>query len=154
METFNLQRIFDEREDWYDNWFKQYKETVSKFIDIVKNNDDWTDDDLYDLICTQDNHIANSGQWGTIYNTDNNPEFDRIKGKWESDLKPIINEIVKCGDITPRQFEEFRKIFTSCCNKTKKMAANRVLAAFLPNVLTTTIHERDFYYVEDELKKR
>ncbi len=152
-ETFNLQKIFDEREDSFDEWFDKYKKIVGRFIHIVKDNAEWTDADLKDLIVTQDNHISNNGQ-GVIYNTANNPEFENIKGKWESDLKPIINEIVKNNDITLKQFEDFRKIFTSCCNSKKIMAANRVLAAFLPNVLTTTVNEDKFYKVEEELKKR
>lgn len=150
----DLQRIYDERDYWYNEWFHKYKETVSKFINNIKNDIDWTDDDLYLLICAQDNHIANNGQWGTIYNTDKNPEYKKILHKWSSELLPIIQSAVKEGDISTEEFSRFRKIIFSCCKKKKKLAANRIMSAFLPEVLTTTVDENEFLYVENKLKER
>lgn len=153
MDVINLQDIFNERDDWFDNWFENYKKVVAHFIELIKNNEKWTDEDLSRLILEQSNSIADNGQWGKIYNTNKNPEFDNIKAKWDLELLPIIKEVVQNNNITTNQFEKFRNIFMSCCNKNKKLAANRVLAAFLPNLLTTTVNESDFYYVEDKLKE-
>ncbi len=152
MKICDLQTIYDEREDWFNDWFEKYKNRVTHFRKLIEDNIKWSDDDLFWLIQAQDNNVANNGQWGTIYNTDKNTEFDKIKAKWESDLLPIIREIVKDNDITKDQFQKFRDIFISCCTRKKILAANRVLAAFLPNVLTTTVNESDFYYVEDHLR--
>ena len=154
MGTIDLQNIFDERDEWYDRWFENYQKTVEHFIDLIENGKNWEEADLSKLIYEQSNSIADNGQWGKVYNTDRNPEYDNIRAKWDSDLLPIINNVVKSKNITVEQFEKFRNIFMSCCNQNKKLAANRVLAAFLPNVLTTTVNEQDFYYVEDNMKNR
>ena len=147
MEQFNLQKIFDENKNRYDGWFQKYKETVSKFIDNIKSDIQWTDDDKRQLVFAQNNYIANNGQ-GKISNS----EFEQLMSRWE-DLLLIIKSIVDHNDISENQFNEFRYIFTSCCKKNKVLAANRVLAAFLPNVLTTTVYEKDFDYVEKNLRR-
>ena len=71
MENLDLQKIYDEREAWVDDWFEKYKQRVTLFVELIKNESKWSEEDLYYLIQAQDNNIANNGQWGTIYNTDN-----------------------------------------------------------------------------------
>lgn len=154
MSILDLQKIYEERIDDYYNWYQNYEQTVSKYIEIVKNGKEWTNEDLHQLIYAQSNGIANSGQWGTIYNTDKNPEYDNILKKWATELLPIICDAVKNRGITTEQYNQFKNIITSCCKKEKKLAANRILAAFLPDELTTTVHERDFFYVEEKLAEK
>ena len=154
MDNLDLQKIYNEREEWYDDWFHNYKKTVSHFIDLVEKDEIWNEDDLYVLICKQNNSIADNGQWGTIYNTDKNPEFGKIKEKWIDELLPIIKDIVKNKDISTNQYEKIKETIFLCCNKKKKIAVNRIVSAFLPNRITTTVSEEDFYYVESKLKER
>ena len=154
MENLDLQKIYDEREAWVDDWFEKYKQRVTLFVELIKNESKWSEEDLYYLIQAQDNNIANNGQWGTIYNTDKNPEFDNIKEKWDTELLPIISDIVRNEDIRMDQYDKIKEIIFSCCSKKKKIAVNRIIAAFLPNKITTTVNEEDFFYVENNLKER
>ena len=147
MEHIDLQKIFDENKNNYNSWFLEYKLTVNKFIDNIERDVQWSEDDKRLLVFDKNNHIADYGR-GNI----SNDEFMRLMSRWD-DLLSIIKVIVANNDISESQFNEFRTIFTSCCDKNKVLAANRVLAAFLPNVLSTTVYEKDFDYVESNLKK-
>lgn len=121
-----------------DDYANEYKKTSSYFVDILKRNQNLSDDDLKLLFIKQSNGIADAGQWGSC----NQEQFSSIKNIWNE-----IYEIIKQGKLSGQQYLNIRNIVKRSCNRDKKLIVNRVIATFFPAEVTATCKEEDFYTV-------
>jgi 5-methylcytosine-specific restriction protein B len=143
-----LQHIYDDainsKDSVFFSWFPRYEKQVTYFIDIAKN-DNWDEQIINELIFKQDNSIANFGQ-GFLRNTDKNKiEFDEIKS--------LITDIVNQDIITNEQYKNIISFFsTPKLSRKYKLIVNRLVASFLPNIVTTTANESNFNELIHKLK--
>lgn len=124
-----------------DDYANEYKKTSSYFVDILKRNQNLSDDNLKLLFIKQSNGIADAGQWGSC----NQEQFNSIRNIWNE-----IYEIIKQGKsrhLSGQQYLNIRNIVKRSCNRDKKLIVNRVIATFFPTKVTATCKEEDFYTV-------
>lgn len=143
-----LQKIYDEAlEDkhWvFFNWFPSYKKSVQEYKGQAINNN-WTDTVFQKLIKnTTQNGISDLQQGNFTWE-----EFERIKSNW-ADIQPVIKTIAEKSEITKAQYKEIVDFFGKLTTGNRPSGTNRVVAAFLPNVVTTVVNYR---YLRDVIAK-
>lgn len=131
-----LQKIYDEaieNEHWvFFDWFVKYKEQVVKFRKQALENV-WTDDLLQSLVKDVDNGIS-----GLRQGNFNWEEFEKIKNNW-SEIQPVIYNIAKNNHINKQEYQEIVKFIGKQTSGNRPAGTNRIVAAFLPNVVTTAV---------------
>ncbi len=148
MTTISLQKIYDEairkKDKNFEYWFPRYEKAVKKFIDYAKNNE-WDEKSIEELIFAKDNSIANFGQ-GFIHNEDKG----KIDDIFDNEFVNVLKEISENKDITNEQYKYIcEKFGPPKLSRTYNVIRNRLIASFLPNVVTTTANTVDI----DELVK-
>lgn len=143
-----LQEIYDEAlEDkhWvFFNWFPSYKKSVQEYKGQAINNN-WTDKVFQKLIKnTTQNGISDLQQGNFTWE-----EFERIKSNW-ADIQSVIKTIAEKSEITKAQYKEIVDFFGKLTTGNRPSGTNRVVAAFLPNVVTTVVNYR---YLRDVIAK-
>jgi DNA polymerase III delta prime subunit len=131
-----LQKIYDEaieNKHWvFFDWFVKYKEQVVKFRKQALDNE-WTDELLQSLVKDVDNGISGLRQGN--FNWD---EFENIKSNW-SEIQPVIHNIAKNNHITKQEYQEIVRFIGEQTSGNRPAGTNRIVAAFLPNVVTTAV---------------
>lgn len=136
-----LQQIYDnaiEEEHWvFFYWFPFYEECVKNYIQRAKDKN-WTDAEFQKLIKnTTGNGISDLKQKNFEWT-----EFENIKSNW-NEVEETIKIVAENKRIEPEQYQELIDFFRKFTKENKPSASNRVIAAFLPNYVTTTI-KQDF----------
>jgi 5-methylcytosine-specific restriction enzyme B len=131
-----LQKIYDEAIDkghWvFFDWFVKYKEQVVKFRKQALEND-WTDDLLQSLIKDVDNGIS-----GLRQGNFNWEEYEKIKNNW-SEIQPVIHNVAEKNHISKEEYQEIVNFISKQTSGKRPAGTNRIVAAFLPNVVTTAV---------------
>lgn len=136
-----LQQIYDnaiEEEHWvFFYWFPFYEECVKNYIQRAKDKK-WTDADFQKLIKnTTGNGISDLKQKNFEWT-----EFENIKSNW-NEVEETIKMVAENKRIEPKQYQELIDFFRKFTKENRPSASNRVIAAFLPNYVTTTV-KQDF----------
>ncbi len=146
-----LQKIYDEAIEnghWvFFDWFVKYKEQVVKFRKQALEND-WTDDLLQSLIKEVDNGIS-----GLRQGNFNWEEYEKIKSNW-SEIQPVIHNIAEKNHISKQEYQEIVNFISKQTSVNRPAGTNRIVAAFLPNVVTTAVTYGYLQNVIDNLKNR
>lgn len=145
-----LQNIYDDLialDKWNSNWFNTYEKVVKKFIDCGKN-ESWDEETLSLLIKNVENGISSLRQ-KNFEKTD----FAKIKTDWVN-IQPVVKQICvstgvdenACGKLSEFLYERSREKLHS--------AVHRVIAAFLPNKVSTIVKKKDFDIVSKRLSEK
>lgn len=145
-----LQNIYDGlifSNQWNSNWFNSYKNVVEKFIDCGKK-ESWDDETLSLLVKNVSNGISSLKQKNF-----ENADYAKIKTDWVN-VQPIVKQICvstgvdedACGKLSEFLYQRSREKLHS--------AVHRVIAAFLPNKVSTIIKKSDFDYVSKKLSEK
>ena len=134
-----LQTIYDEaieKKHWvFFEWFPNYKKYVKEYRhQAIKNN--WDDAVFERLVKNTENGISSLQQGNFTWK-----EYKKIKSNW-SEIQPEIKNIAEKNDINNQEYQKIIDFFGKYTSQNRLAASNRVIAAFLPNVVTTVIkHE-------------
>lgn len=147
-----LQKIYDEaieNKNWvFFDWFPSYKKSVQEFKEQTINNN-WTDTVFQKLVKdTTKNGISDLQQGNFTWE-----EFEKIKNNW-SEIQPIIKSIAEENQISKAQYQEILVFFGKQTSGNRPSGTNRVVAAFLPNLVTTVVNYRYLRDVIANLKNR
>ena len=145
-----LQNIYDGlifSNQWNSSWFNSYKNVVEKFIDCGKN-ESWDEETLSLLIKNVENGISSLRQKNF-----EKIDFAKIKDNWVN-IQPIVKRICTstgvdenaCGELSDFLYQNSREKLHS--------AVHRVIAAFLPNKVSTIVKKKDFDYVSKKLSEK
>lgn len=132
-----LQKIYDEaikNKHWvFSEWFPFYKECVQEYQkEAITNN--WSDSVFERLIKnTTNNGIANLSQGNFTWD-----EFEKINKSW-ADIQPLIKKIAKENNINKQEYQKIYNFLNKQTSKNRQAGSNRVIAAFLPNIVTTVV---------------
>ncbi|MDO5717314.1 MAG: AAA family ATPase, partial [Tissierellia bacterium] len=108
----------------------------------------WTDDDLDNLLRKDYKNITSLGR-GNFALT----EVEKIKNEWDA-IKGSLRKIVKENELSRETYDEIKQFFLEKTPvRQKRAATKRVLAALLPNKLTTFVTKDRIKKIIDELKK-
>jgi len=152
MNTKNtLQRIYDSaiiNKHWvFFEWFPFYENCVKEYIDNAISNT-WDDSIFKRLIKnTNRNGISDLQQGNFTWE-----EFEKIKNNW-IEIQPFIKEIAEKNTISKKFYEEVINFFRKQTQVYRWAATNRVIAALLPNVVTTVVAHHHFNPIISNLKK-
>lgn len=132
-----LQSIYNEAikgKHWvFDHWFPQYEKYVSEYIHQAKNKS-WTEECFKRLIKdTTDNGISDLKQKNFEWD-----EFRKIKANWAK-IEDTIQWIASNNRIDEERYKDIISFFRMYTNENRPSASNRVIAAFLPNYVTTIV---------------
>ncbi|MGB5988759.1 MAG: AAA family ATPase [Marinifilaceae bacterium] len=147
-----LQKIYDdaiENKHWvFFDWFPLYKHSVQEYkVQAVNNN--WTDTVFQKLVKdTTENGISDLRQGNFTWE-----EFEKIKNNWSA-IQPVIKIIAKENKISKAQYQKIIAFFRKQTSGNRPSGTNRVVAAFLPNIVTTVINYRYLKDVITKLKDR
>lgn len=147
-----LQKIYDEaieNKHWvFFDWFPAYKKSVQEYKEQAINNN-WTDTVFQKLVKdTTKNGISDLQQGNFTWE-----EFEKIKNNW-SEIQPIIKSIAEENQISKAQYKEILVFFGKQTSGNRPSGTNRVVAAFLPNIVTTVVNYRYLRDVIAKLKNR
>ncbi len=147
-----LQKIYDnaiEDKHWvFSYWFPLYKKSVQEYKEQAINNN-WTDTVFQKLVKdTTDNGISDLQQGNFTWK-----EFEKIKSNW-SEIQLIIKNIAEKSQISKTQYQEILNFFRKQTTVNRLAGTNRVIAAFLPNIVTTVVNYQYLKNVITELKNR
>ena len=147
-----LQKIYDEaieNKHWvFFDWFPSYKKSVQEYKEQAINNN-WTDTVFQKLLKdTTKNGISDLQQGNFTWE-----EFKKIKNNW-SEIQPIIKSIAEENQISKVQYKEILVFFGKQTSGNRPSGTNRVVAAFLPNIVTTVVNYRYLRDVIAKLKNR
>lgn len=118
----------------YSIWFPLYEKYVTEYRNQLLD-DNWTDEVLHRLIKqNQDNGVAGLSQGNFTWD-----EYRKLKEKWH-ELSPLFQEICTYNSITAEQYWEIFNTVDSFTNGKRPSATNRLIAAFLPNTVTTAVN--------------
>ena len=145
-----LQNIYDDLialDKWNSNWFNTYEKVVKKFIDCGKN-ESWDEETLSSLIKNVENGISSLRQKNF-----EKKDFAKIKDNWVN-IQPIVKRICTstgvdenaCGELSDFLYQNSREKLHS--------AVHRVIAAFLPNKVSTIVKKKDFDIVSKRLSEK
>ena len=145
-----LQNIYDGlifSNQWNSNWFNSYKNVVEKFIDCGKK-ESWDDETLSLLVKNVSNGISSLKQKNF-----ENADYTKIKTDWVN-VQPIVKQICvstgvdedACGKLSEFLYQRSREKLYS--------AVHRVIAAFLPNKVSTIVKKKDFDIVSKRLSEK
>ncbi|MFA9188764.1 McrB family protein [Flavobacterium magnesitis] len=146
-----LQLIYEtaiEENHWvFYDWFPFYEECVINYRKnaIAKK---WSDTDFQKLVKnTTGNGISDLRQKNFEWK-----EFEQIKQNW-SKVEDIIKLITENNHIDTNQYQKIISFFRTYTKENRPSASNRVLSAFLPNFLTTTVKQDFLTNVMGKTKK-
>ena len=145
-----LQNIYDGlifSNQWNSSWFNSYKNVVEKFIDCGKN-ESWDEETLSLLVKNVSNGISSLKQKNF-----ENADYAKIKTDWVN-VQPIVKQICvstgvdedACGKLSEFLYQRSREKLHS--------AVHRVIAAFLPNKVSTIVKKKDFDIVSKRLSEK
>lgn len=147
-----LQIIYDEaieKKHWvFFEWFPSYKKYVeqNKQQAILGN---WEDKVFQRLVKdTTNNGISDLQQGNFTWD-----EYNKIKENW-NEIQPKIKKIAESNQIDNQEFSEITLFFGKQTSGNRPAATNRVIAAFLPNFITTVVNYRYLRETIFELRKR
>src|ERR1035437_7606148 len=147
-----LQKIYDEGiegQHWvYFDWFPSYKICVEEYKQQAITGD-WDDKVFQRLVKdTTRNGISDLQQGNFTWD-----EYTKIKENWE-EIQPEIKKISEDNSINSHEFNNIVSFFGKQTSGNRPSASNRVIAAFLPNFVTTVV---SYKYLRDtivELRNR
>ncbi len=147
-----LQKLYDdaiEQKHWvFFDWFPAYQKAVNEYKEQVISNN-WTDKVFQRLIKdTTKNGISDLQQGNFTWE-----EFEKIKNNW-SDIQPTIKAIAENNKISKPEYQEILKFFGKQNSGNRPAGTNRVVAAFLPNTVTTVVNYRYLREVIVKLRNR
>lgn len=152
MNTENiLQKIYDEainEKHWvFFNWFPGYEQCVNEYkAQAISNN--WQDNVFRRLVKnTTENGISDLQQGNFTWE-----EYENIRNNW-SEIQPIIKDIAENNHITLQLYQEIFSFFRKQTKGNRPAATNRIIAAFLPNVVTTAVTQGYFNFIIKKLHK-
>ncbi len=143
-----LQKMYDEaieNQHWvFFNWFPSFKKSVQEYKEQAINNN-WTDVVFQKLVKdTTKNGISDLKQGNFTWE-----EFGKIKSNW-SEIQPVIKTIAEKNEISEAQYKQIANFFGKQTAGNRPSGTNRVVAAFLPNVVTTVVN---YKYIRDVIAK-
>ena len=147
-----LQRIYDDisksnHHEFFDR-FDEYEACVNEYREQAISNN-WEEIVFRKLVKDATGQgISNLSR--RIFSWE---EFESIKNNWH-DIQPLFKEIAEKSDITLHQYQEIVSFFRKQTKGNKPAATNRVIAAFLPNIVTTLVAQDRFNFVIKRLKKQ
>jgi 5-methylcytosine-specific restriction endonuclease McrBC GTP-binding regulatory subunit McrB len=146
-----LQKIYDDaikEKHWvFSLWFPNYKRNVEEYKEQAINNS-WTESVFQRLIKdTKENGISDLPQKNFEWN-----EFEKIKNHW-NEIQETIKDIAESNSINEKQYQEIVSFLRKYTNENRPAASNRVIAAFLPNFVTTIVAHKYLQNVIDKLRK-
>jgi len=147
-----LQKIYDEaieNKHWvFFDWFPAYKNSVQEYKEQAINNN-WTDTVFQKLVKdTTKNGISDLQQGNFTWE-----EFEKIKINW-SIIQPVIKNIAEENTISKAQYQVIVGFFGKQTTGNRPSGTNRVVASFLPNIVTTVVNYRYLRDVIAKLKNR
>lgn len=143
-----LQKIYDEaieNQHWvFFDWFPSFKKSVQQYKEQAINNN-WTDVVFQKLVKdTTKNGISDLQQGNFTWE-----EFGKIKSNWV-EIQPVIKTIAEKNEISESQYKQIANFFGKQTAGNRPSGINRVVAAFLPNVVTTVVN---YKYIRDVIAK-
>ena len=145
-----LQNIYDgliASNQWNSNWFSTYERVVEKFVDCGKN-ESWDEETLSLLIKNVENGISSLRQKNF-----ENADYARIKADWVN-IQPIVKRICTSTGVDENACEELSVFLYQRSRQKLHSAVHRVIAAFLPNKVSTIVKKDDFDYVSKKLSEK
>lgn len=133
-----LQEIYNdglEERHWaFFDWFNRYEKTVN-FCKSHAINNDWNDNIFTTLIKDVDNGISSLKRGN--FDID---EFPDIKNNWH-EIQDAFQKLAEQNSIDVEIYQKIKQFFRKCTKNDKRAATNRVVAAFLPNFVTTVVKQ-------------
>lgn len=147
-----LQKIYNEaieNKHWvFFDWFPSYKNSVKEYQEQAINGD-WSDLVFQRLVKdTTNNGISDLQQGNFTWE-----EFEKIKNNW-SDIQPLIKEIAEKNTISRQEYQSIVNFLSKHTSGNRPSGTNRLVAAFLPNIVTTVVNYRYLKNVIAKLKNR
>jgi 5-methylcytosine-specific restriction protein B len=136
----HLQNIYDKaitEKHWvFFAWFPRYEQCIKEYREQAIN-DTWTDSVFQKLVKNiTENGISDLRQGNFTWD-----EYENIKNNWV-EIQPLIKNIAEQNNINLQVYQEIFSFFKKQTEGNRPAATNRVIAAFLPNVVTTVVvHE-------------
>ena len=151
MDTINLQEIYDDainkKHPVFFEWFPKYEQVIKEYKEQAINNR-WEDNIFQRLIKNViDDGIANLRQGNFTWE-----EYENIKNNW-NEIQATIKDIAEKNNITPQIYKKIVSFFQKQTKGNRPAAINRVIASFLPNIVTTAVTGDYLNFVIEELKK-
>lgn len=151
-EMHYLQKLYNDallNEHWvFFDWFPFYKSCVTEYKEQAVSNK-WTDVVFQRLVKdTTDNGISDLRQGNFTWE-----EFEKIKNAWHS-IQPVFKKVAENNEISVFEFKEIVNFFGKQTNGNRPSGTNRVVAAFLPNVVTTVVNYKYLRYTIEKLQTK
>jgi len=148
-ETHPLQTFYNEaikHKHWvFFDWFSKYKERVNLFKQQAIDNN-WTDEIFQSLVKDVDNGISSLQQGNFTWN-----EFEKIKINWP-DIQPIIKNIAEKNEINQAEYKTIFDFIAKQTDVNRPSGTNRIIAALLPNYVTSVVNYKYLKNVIHNLK--
>lgn len=147
-----LQKIYDEaleKHHWvFYRWFPGYEKYVKEYKkQAIEEN--WEDKVVRRLVKdTRENGISDLRQGNFTWD-----EYNQIKSHW-TEIQPKIKNIAVNNSIDYQSYKDIINFFRKHTKGKRPAASNRVIAAFLPNFVTTVVNYEYLKYTIKELQKR
>lgn len=134
--------------DWvFYSWYPLYESCVKEYVEQGKSGK-WTDSVFQRLVKdVHDNGISDLPQGNFTWE-----EYKLIKSNW-NEIQPTITQIADSNSISDKQYKEISDFLAKYTKQKRRAGTNRVIAAFLPNVITTAVTEAYFYKTIYKLKE-
>jgi 5-methylcytosine-specific restriction endonuclease McrBC GTP-binding regulatory subunit McrB len=145
-----LQNIYDgfiTSNQWNSAWFHAYKTAVEKFIDCGKK-ESWDDETLSLLVKNVSNGISSLKQKNF-----ENADYAKIKTDWEN-IQPIVKQICESSGVDEKACKKLSDFLYQNSREKLHSAVHRVIAAFLPNKVSTIVKKKDFDIVSKRLSEK
>ncbi|MCP4176275.1 MAG: AAA domain-containing protein [bacterium] len=143
-----LQRIYDEaieKEHWvFFDWFPSYEKSVKEYKEQAINNS-WTNTVFQRLVKdTTNNGISDLQQGNFTWE-----EYEKIEKKW-SGIQSVIKKIAERNEISKTEYMKVVTFIGKHTSGNRPAGTNRIIAAFLPNIVTTVVNYR---YLKDVISR-
>lgn len=137
-----------EKNNWvFAEWFPNYEQDVLNYRKQASAKS-WTDNELQRLLKdTSGNGISDLQQKNFEWD-----EYEQIKANWFK-IQDTFQAIVNNNIITTNEYKTIFDFFRSFTNQNRYAATNRVIAAHLPNVVTTTVTQNNIKYIITRIQK-
>lgn len=117
------------------DWFPSYEKCVKNYMKQAIDKK-WTDAEFQKLVKnTTGNGISDLKQKNFEWT-----EFEAIKSNW-NEVEEVIKTVAENNFIELQQYQKLISFFRKHTKENRPSASNRVIAAFLPNYVTTTVKQ-------------